>query len=221
MSEPAPVVSFDRSSPVYAYWLANCEGFRVRAGGRRGVVEEVELGPTGHVARLVVGFGLGRRSVVTPEVVESVIPAKEVIVLRVEEREPSPSRLAPVVYASGRAASTTLHTSAKGSRAAWVSVSRASTAARRETDRFVNWSTPQLELGARRASIAFDVAAAWLVGTVYGLVCSARAIVAPAARAGATKVASRGRELVALRSGGRESDSESPPGEPDERDRAA
>ena len=114
MSEPAPVVSFDRSSPVYAYWLANCEGFRVRAGGRRGVVEEVELGATGHVARLVVGFGLGRRSVVTPDVVESVIPAKEVIVLRVEVREPTLSRLAPVVHASGRAASTTLHTSAEG-----------------------------------------------------------------------------------------------------------
>lgn len=221
MSEPAPVVSFDRSSPVHAYWLANCEGFRVRAGGRRGVVEEVELGPAGHVTRLVVGFGLGRKTVVPPAAVLTVIPAEEIIVLHVPERPPTPPRLAPVAHLSAQAASTTLRASGRGSRAVWSGTRRASAASGRETRRLARWSAPRLEAGARRAAIAGDVASAWLVRRVYDLVSSTRAVAAPAARAGASKVADRGRELAALRSSGKRRASEPPPGEPDEHDRAA
>jgi hypothetical protein len=93
------VVSFDRSSPVLAYWLPRCEGFRVRAGGRRGVVREVQLSPTGEAARLVVAFGLGRKTVVAARDVHAVVPAEEVLV--VGSPPPRPQRAAKQQAAAG------------------------------------------------------------------------------------------------------------------------
>src|SRR4029079_19242341 len=83
-SHPIPVRTFDRNSPVTAYWLTRCEGFRVRSPRRRGVVEDVALDPaTWHASFLVVRYrGLGRRRVVPAERVDSVGPAPELLVLR-------------------------------------------------------------------------------------------------------------------------------------------
>jgi hypothetical protein len=243
VSESAPVVSFDRSSPVHAYWLANCEGFRVRAGGRHGVVEEVELGPGGRVSHLVIGFGLGRRTVVPPSVVDTVVPAEEVLVLHVAEREPAPPRLAPVArrsaavgrsgalvaaHASALAASRTWRASRSGSQAARTGARHASAAARRETGRLARWSGPRIEAAARRIAIAADVGAARLVAVVYALVCSARANGGPAARAiGAAArrawsgIVARGRELAARRRAAPEPPAERDGDASDEGDRAA
>jgi len=84
-----PARSFDGSSRVSAYWLANCEGFRVRSGRRRGVVLDVALdAPTGRPEYLVVRYGLARKVVEVAEV-ETVVPAEELLMVRPRERRTS------------------------------------------------------------------------------------------------------------------------------------
>ena len=182
MTETAPVASFDRSSPVLAYWLANCEGFRVRSDGRTGVVKAVEVGPGGRVQELVVGFGLGRKVAISPEAVEAVVPAREVLVLERHEPEaPRPARIAPVARRSAGAARTGLEagghaakqTGASAGRAAVVvslaaarAGSRTAVATRRESGRFVAWLGPRSERLGREVSGGFDAASAWVVGVV-------------------------------------------------------
>jgi hypothetical protein len=84
-----PARSFDGSSRVSTYWLANCEGFRVRSGRRRGVVVAVPLeAPTSGPVYLVVRYGLTRKVVEVGEV-ESVVPAEELLVVRPRERRSS------------------------------------------------------------------------------------------------------------------------------------
>jgi hypothetical protein len=184
VTESAPVASFDRSSPVLAYWLANCEGFRVRSNGRTGVVKAVELGPSGRVRELVVGFGLGRKVAIPPEAVEAVVPAREVLVL--EQPPPQaeaqrPARLAPAARRSADAARTGLgaggqaakRTGAGAGRAA-VAVSlaaaragsRTAVATKRESGRFVAWLAPRSERLGRDVSTGFDSVSARLVGLV-------------------------------------------------------
>jgi hypothetical protein len=91
--EVGRIRSFDRSSPVHAYWLARCEGFEVRSGKESGVVEDVALDSTNHALYLVVRFGVARRREVPPSAVESVVPAEELLV--VEAPEERPARVAP------------------------------------------------------------------------------------------------------------------------------
>lgn len=179
MPETAPVASFDRSSPVLAYWLANCEGFRVRRDGKTGVVKAVELGPGGRVEELVVGFGLGRRIAIPPEAVEAVVPAREVLVLEKQPSDPPrPPRLAPAarrsadvarsgIGAGGHAAK---RTGASAGRAAVVvsiaaarAGSKTAVATKRESGRFVAWLGPQAYRLGRALSAGFDQASARLV----------------------------------------------------------
>ena len=181
MTESAPVASFDRSSPVLAYWLANCEGFRVRRDGRTGVVKAVELGPGGRVEELVVGFGLGRRMTIPPEAVEAVVPAREVLVLEQSDESQRPARLAPAARRSADAARTGLgagghaakRTGASAGRAAVVvslaaarAGSRTAVATRRESGRFLTWLGPRADRLGRNLSAGFDAASAKLIGLV-------------------------------------------------------
>jgi hypothetical protein len=169
--------SFDRSSPVHAYWLAHCEGFRVRAGRRRGVVEDVACGPAGHASHLVVRFGLGRRSVVVPVTeVRAVIPdVEEVVLSQPEAPPPRPRRVGPAArralsaadrgarvaaQASARAGVRAGRTSNAYARAAWRDVSRGSAATRRETSRFARWLAPRLAVAAAAIAAAARAAGA-------------------------------------------------------------
>jgi hypothetical protein len=79
-----PARTFDKESPVTAYWLTRCEGFRVSSGRRRGEVESVVLDlETWRAAYLVVRYrGLGRRRIVPPGAVDAVVPAEQRLVLR-------------------------------------------------------------------------------------------------------------------------------------------
>jgi hypothetical protein len=78
-----PVLSFDRSSPVLAYWLAHCEGFGVRMpGGRRGYVEAVAFHSPDQPRVLALRMGLlQRRRLVPVELVEGVVPAKRLLLV--------------------------------------------------------------------------------------------------------------------------------------------
>lgn len=103
-----PVLSFDRSSPVLAYWLAHCEGFHVRMpGGRRGYVEAVAFQSPDHPRALAVRVGFLRRKRFVPiELVEGVVPAKRLLLL-----SPPPSR-ARIAAAAGGARARRIATTA-------------------------------------------------------------------------------------------------------------
>ena len=179
-----PARSFDGSSRASAYWLANCVGFRVRHGRRRGVVRDVVLDPaTGHAEHLVVRFGL-RRIGVDVRDVDSVIPARELLVLRPRQR--TAPRVAPAARRArdtgARASRHARHAGARASRNARDAGARAALAggratrrasaatahgaalaaarSARETQTFVAWATPR----AVAAGQAFARAVA--VGTV-------------------------------------------------------
>ena len=79
--------SFTAESAVGRYWLLNCVGFRVE-GSRRGIVEEVGLGPHGvDVLAVRRRFFLGRRVVLVPtQRVESIHPWDDTIVLASRRR---------------------------------------------------------------------------------------------------------------------------------------
>ncbi len=235
MPDLAPVVSFDRSSPVHAYWLANCEGFRVREGAKQGVVERIELDPDGQVSELVVSFGMGRRRTIQAHEVETVVPAEEVLLLPIVERPPAPPRLAPAARRSAVVGATAWHATGRGSRAVWLRTRAVTVAGGREAGRFARWSSPRIGQLLRRAAVAVDVGAARVVPAIYSLVCSARTQSAPAARSTVSAVAGawqRGREGFAE---GRRAeqpteivppepavrDAENEPAESGERDRAA
>jgi hypothetical protein len=131
--------SFDRSSPVHAYWLAHCEGFAVRTGRREGVVEEVELDlAQERAAALVVRYGPLRRVRLAPESVDVVVPDEELLV--VPAAEAPPSRVAPLAsqarerasasaragaHATGRAGSALGRTIAAVAAAIWLATGRA------------------------------------------------------------------------------------------------
>ena len=191
MTESAPVASFDRSSPVLAYWLANCEGFRVRSDGKTGVVKAVELGPGGRVEELVVGFGLGRRVAIPPEAVEAVVPAREVLVLEQRQPEPPrPARIAPAARRSADAARTGLgagghaakRTGASAGRAAAVASlaaaragSRTAVATKRESSRFLVWLAPRADRLGRLVSARADAGSARFAASVASAVAWLRA----------------------------------------------
>jgi hypothetical protein len=76
--------SFGRSSPVRAYWLARCQGFRVvTPGGGTAVVEAVGLEAGSlHAEELAVRHRLSRRIEVIPaDAIAEVIPGERVLVV--------------------------------------------------------------------------------------------------------------------------------------------
>jgi hypothetical protein len=78
--QPQSARRFDKSSPVARYWLAQCEGFRVK-GPLKGTVEQVVGSGDLHDAEeLIVRTARGRRSVPV-ESVGAVVPAARLIVV--------------------------------------------------------------------------------------------------------------------------------------------
>jgi hypothetical protein len=184
-----PARSFDGTSRVSAYWLANCEGFRVRRGRRRGVVRDVALdAATGRTEYLVVRFGL-RRIVVHIDDVETVVPARELLVLRRRARR-APS-LAPAARRARTAATRGARAGGRlgrraGSATARTIVGLAATTAH-GTRRLAAWLAPRATLVARACARA---AAAALVLAMLAL-----------ARAGLMLQALRAAALARLRAG--------------------
>ncbi len=78
--KPQTARRFDRSSAVARYWLANCEGFRVR-GPLKGTVEQVVGAPDLQSARALVVRSRGRRRKIPVEAVDVVVPATREIVV--------------------------------------------------------------------------------------------------------------------------------------------
>jgi hypothetical protein len=189
-TEEPPARSFDASSSVTTYWLARCEGFEVRAGRKRGVVEAVALETlSDRAAYLIVRFTGRRRHMITPESVRAVVPAEELLLLH--PLESRPSRLAPaarrVREQSARAAETGARASVTATSAAarastaaaattWRGSTRASEAAWRELQRLDRWLEPRTAaawLGLRRG-----IATAWAETKRFGRWLSPRAATA-------------------------------------------
>src|SRR6185437_1521902 len=85
--EPLRPRTFDKTSPVTAYWLPRCDGFEVVGGRRSAVVEsavfdEDPLHPVG----LRVRIGNKRRRLIPIDAVEAVCPLRRLLYVR---RRPS------------------------------------------------------------------------------------------------------------------------------------
>jgi len=112
---------FERESPVCAYWLTRCEGFKVVAGNRElGVVESVACEwPLGRAEGLVLRSG-HRQTRLDAGRVLAVVPAQQLL-LAVRER--SPSRLRPAASGVARAGLAVVNHLAAGLRtAAWLAL---------------------------------------------------------------------------------------------------
>ena len=207
MTENGPIASFDRTSPVLAYWLANCEGFRVRADGRSGVVTDVEVGPSGQVSELVVSFGRGRRTVVAAADVQAVVPAEGVLVLGGALAQPRPQRFEPAVRRAAGAGRTRLVATRRASRRAGAvtgdgakrdGAATGRTAAvtaratgrgatglarttKRETVSFLGWLSPRMLAAGRAVSAGADRFSARVVAGIDALVRWTRTEAWPAA----------------------------------------
>jgi hypothetical protein len=183
-----PARSFEGSSRVSAYWLANCEGFSVRRGRRRGVVVDVALDAARQRTEyLVVRFGL-RRSVVEIGDVAVVVPAHELLVLRPPERRIP--RVAPAARrvrdAGGRAAWSGGRLSVRGARTTARASVRLGAAAARETRTLARWLAPRLACAAReveRAVAAGAVLAALALAAAARLLSALGSAVAASLRA--------------------------------------
>jgi hypothetical protein len=78
--QPQAARRFDKSSPVARYWLAQCEGFRVK-GPLKGTVEQVVgSGDLRSAEELVVRTARGRRNVPVDDIA-AVVPAARLIVV--------------------------------------------------------------------------------------------------------------------------------------------
>lgn len=74
---PPSALAFDPG-----YWLAHCEGFRVRSsGGHLGFVEELELDPVGRPRAIAVRAGHLVVLVIPVEEIQTVFPERELIVV--------------------------------------------------------------------------------------------------------------------------------------------
>lgn len=79
---------FDRSSPVARYWLAQCEGFRVK-GPLSGTVEKVVGSVDEQSAESLVVRTAWRRHSIPVEAVDAVVPAARLIVVDDPSDEPA------------------------------------------------------------------------------------------------------------------------------------
>src|SRR5262245_2234145 len=166
--------SFDRSSPVHAYWLARCEGFEVRSGKEYGVVEDVTLDSASQALYLTVKFGLARRREVAADAVESVVPAEELLVL--EGAPEPPPRVAPAARkaanlgrsgaeagakASLGAASRAAQATAVAGAAAWSGTRRSAVATGRGSRSLSVRLAPRVVSALRLAGWAIYAGLAW------------------------------------------------------------
>jgi hypothetical protein len=86
--KPQTARRFDASSPVARYWLAHCEGFRVR-GPLKGRVEAVVAAADLQTAQSLVVRTRGRRRHVPVGAVDVVVPASREIVVDAQQVEPA------------------------------------------------------------------------------------------------------------------------------------
>jgi hypothetical protein len=85
---PQTARRFDASSPVARYWLAHCEGFRVR-GPLKGRVEAVVAAADLQTAQALVVRTRGRKRSVPVAAVDVVVPASREIVVAARHIEPT------------------------------------------------------------------------------------------------------------------------------------
>jgi len=88
--KPQTARRFNRSSAVARYWLAHCEGFRVR-GPLKGRVEQVVAAPDLQTAQALVVRTRGRRRSIPVEAIDVVVPASREIVVAAELVAPNGS----------------------------------------------------------------------------------------------------------------------------------
>lgn len=102
--KPQAARRFDGSSPVARYWLAQCEGFRVK-GPLNGTVEQVVASANVHDAEALVVRCRGRRRNLPVEAVDTVVPAARLIVVDAAHTEATTS--SAVAEAGSRAVTST------------------------------------------------------------------------------------------------------------------
>jgi hypothetical protein len=133
--QPRTERSFERSSPVARYWLAQCEGFRV-AGEVKGTVEQVVgTSDAQQPEVLVVRRALRRRNVPISDV-ETVVPAARLITIGGEciAATPAPSRGRVLANARSQAMPVAASFAARTSVLAVSLAATAAVVARRVTD---------------------------------------------------------------------------------------
>jgi hypothetical protein len=104
--KPQTARTFERTSPVARYWLAQCEGFRVH-GAVKGTVEQVVASADLQDAQLLVVRTRGRRRNVSVRSIEAVVPAERLIVVEIPPRPLRPRRQPRAVRPLRTAALTT------------------------------------------------------------------------------------------------------------------
>lgn len=95
---------FDRSSPVARYWLAQCEGFRVK-GPLNGTVEKVVGAVDEQSAESLVVRTAWRRHNIPVAAVDAVVPAARLIVVDEDSGEAAPAQAYDRTRALGAASS--------------------------------------------------------------------------------------------------------------------
>jgi hypothetical protein len=110
--KPQTARRFDRSSAVARYWLAHCEGFRVR-GPLKGTVEQVVAAPDLKTAQALVVRTRGRRRNIPVEAVDVVVPASREIVVDAEQFTPAGERSRALAGSGSRAVSAVAATTAR------------------------------------------------------------------------------------------------------------
>jgi hypothetical protein len=116
--EPLRPRTFDKTSPVTAYWLPRCDGFQV-VGGRRSTVVEGAVfdDDPRHPVALRVRHGHNGRKLIPIDAVEAVCPLGRVLYVR---RRPSVARRAGVgIVALGAGVGRAARTAALLSGALW------------------------------------------------------------------------------------------------------
>lgn len=153
---------FERGSNILEYWLANAEGFLVRAHGSRvGVVRGVTVDPVGGRATdLVLRTRLHGTRVVRATTILAVDPARQVLELEIEERPLRFARIAGRLWGRGRISVSLLGRAPRGAASrlaprietaglAFLRVARtAATATARRLDETSSWLRPRLTAAA-------------------------------------------------------------------------
>jgi hypothetical protein len=157
--QPQTARRFDKSSPVARYWLAQCEGFRVKGPLKGKVVEVVGSGDLQNAEALVVRTARGRRRVPVQDVAV-VVPAARLIVV---DGRPEPTaaaqRTQAVARASSRAAGSATATVARTApRAARVAADAARTVAMLVLGGLLTLGYVLLVLGAAAARASSAIA---------------------------------------------------------------
>jgi hypothetical protein len=157
--------TFDAQSPVAAHWLAHSAGFTLRRGLRRGRVVDVGINRrTGRASHLVVRYRSPLRWRVPLSAVHSVVPGRQLVVLRPKRR----ARRAGA--AAGRAGAMAAVATAHGTAVAARATGRGARATGRATARgtaATGRATGSAARAAGRASVVAAVASWPVIGRAW------------------------------------------------------